>query len=248
MDGLEDAARLQVGQYWQGRSAAELHVADGFSKLREILAEAGGDEIVLRLIDRTVKNEHQHSRLCHRLAIRYLGREVDEPPAVPARLPPLDEAPAEARATLHMAGLCCVNESIATVWLERCAARSTAPLARGVNQLHLSDEVLHARVGWAHLASRAVTGAVRAEVGRWVVPLLKSNVGIWLGPDVTKQAGGVPGHGLPLAEEHRQVVLGAVRNVVIPGFQHCGVDVGPAWRWFHEELEVIPPAPRNSNS
>jgi hypothetical protein len=148
---------------------------------------------------------------------------------------------------LYAAGLCCINESIATVWLERCAARAIAPLPKAVNHLHLADELFHARVGWAHLASRAVTSAMRAEVGRWLVPLLESNVRQWLSPEVTGQTGGVPDHGLPSEAEHRDAVLGAVRNVVIPGFEHCGVDVRGAWRWFERLISDLACVPTNSS-
>jgi hypothetical protein len=237
VERLGEILRLRVGHYWEGRAAAELHVASAFSQLAETLAETGADASVLQLLQRSIGNEHLHSRLCHRLAVRYLGRDIAEPRAPVAELPLFEQALPEARPALHAAGLCCINESIATVWLERCAARAVAPLPRAVNHLHLADEMFHARVGWAHLASRAVTPAVKREVGRWLVPLLKSNVGQWLSPELTRQTGGVPEHGLPSEAEHRDAVLGAVRNVVIPGFEHCGVDVRGAWRWFDGELE-----------
>lgn len=229
---LPDAVRLHIGTYWQGRASAELHVADAFSQLNRLLVEGGGETSVLQLLERSVENEHHHADLCHRLAVRYLGRDLEPPEARVAELPPLDQAPPDARVALHMAGLCCINESIATVWLEQCASGAVAPLARAVTQLHLSDEVVHARVGWAHLASRFVTPATRTEVGRWLVPLLKANVGHWLSRNVISKAGGVPEHALPTRDQHRGAVLGAVRNVVLPGFEHCGVPVAAAWRWF----------------
>jgi hypothetical protein len=238
VERLGDSLRAQVGHYWEGRATAELHVASAFSQLVATLAETGADASVLQLLGRSIENEHHHSRLCHRLATRYLGRDVAEPRAPVAALPLFEQAPPEARPALQAVGLCCINESIATVWLEHCAARAVAPLPRAVNHLHLADELFHARVGWAHLASRAVTPSVRAEVGRWLVPLLRSNVGQWLSPELTRQTGGVPDHGLPSEAEHRDAVLGAVCNVVIPGFEHCGVDVKGAWRWFEGELDM----------
>jgi hypothetical protein len=233
VERLGDSFRAQVGHYWEGRATAELQVASAFSQLAATLTETGAEASVLTLLERSIENEHHHAGLCHQLASRYLGREVAEPRALVAALPLFEQASPEARPALHAAGLCCINESIATVWLERCAARAVAPLPKAVNHLHLADELFHARVGWAHLASRAVTAAMRAEVGRWLVPLLESNVRQWLSPELTRQTGGVPDHGLPSEAEHRDAVLGAVRNVVIPGFEHCGVDVRGAWRWFN---------------
>jgi hypothetical protein len=236
VERLGDLLRAQVGHYWQGRATAELHVASAFSQLAVTLAETGADASVLQLLDRSIKNEHHHSSLCHQLAVRYLGHEVDEPRGPIAELPLFEQAPPEARPALQVVGLCCINESVATVWLERCAAIAVAPLPRAVNHLHLADELFHARLGWAHLASRAVTASTRSEVGRWLVPLLKSNVGQWLSPDLTRQTGGVPDHGLPSGDGHRDAVLGAVGNVIIPGFERCGVDVRGAWRWFEGQI------------
>jgi hypothetical protein len=243
VERLGDVLRAQVGHYWEGRATAELHVASAFSQLAETLAQTGAEASVRQLLDRSIENEHLHSSLCHRLAIRYLGRDAAAPSAPIAALPLFEQAPPEARPALQAAGLCCINESIATVWLERCAVRAIAPLPRAVNHLHLADELFHARVGWAHLASRAVTPSVRSELSRWLVPLLRSNVRQWLSPELTRQTGGVPDHGLPSEAEHRDAVLGAVRNVVIPGFEHCGVDVRAATRWFEDELNGSAPSP-----
>jgi hypothetical protein len=232
VDQLDDGDRQKIGSYWQGRATAELEVADAFTQLGTLLTQSGAEAAIVTLLARSIENERLHSHLCRRMAERYTGRELDPPVPTPRPLPALERASPEARAAIHAAGLCCVNESIATVWLDRCAALASSPLARAVNQLHLADEVFHARLGWAHLASAAVTPAVRAEVGRWLPALLESSLAQWLGPEVTLQTGGVPAHGLPSEDEHRQAVLGAVRHVVLPGFQHCAVDTTAAQRWF----------------
>jgi hypothetical protein len=216
---------------------AELQVADSFSQVARLLAAVDAEIEVMQLLARSIENEHQHSRLCHRLAERYLGRRLDPPRPAMTRLPALDDVVPAARAAVHVAGLCCINESIATVWLDRCPGTAVSPLVRAVNRLHLSDEVVHARVGWAHLASGAVTAPVRAELGRWLRPLLRSALGQWLGPEIASQASGIPDQGLPTPDEHRGVVLDAVRDVVLPGFEHVGVDTRAARRWFRDQHE-----------
>jgi hypothetical protein len=40
---------------------------------------------------------------------------------------------------------------------------------------------------------------------------------------------------LPTPAEHRSVVLAAVRDVVLPGFGHVGVDTSAARRWFDDQ-------------
>lgn len=242
VERLGDRARARVGRYWAGRSLAELDVADAFRQTAAALADTGAEPAVLDLLRRAIANEHDHASLCRRLGGHYLGRPVEDPPArVPVRLPALAGASPEARPTLLLAGLCCINESIATIWLQACAARASAPLVRAVNRMHVRDEIHHARVGWAHLASPAVTPAIRAELGRWLRPLLRSCVLDWLSPRVVESAGGVPDHGLPTAPDHREVVIRAVRSVVLPGFALCGVDVERACAWL-ERIVADEPA------
>ena len=235
VDRLEPDARRRVGEYWQGRASAELRVAAAFASFAGMLRATGTEPAVLELIDASVENERYHARLCERLACRYLGTPIPAPETGEVRLPAMPELEAPTRTALYAAGLCAVNESIATVWLKHCLARSATELSRAVNQIHLSDEISHARVGWAHLASAWVTPAMRAAIAPRLVTLIRANVGQWLASS-TLTGFGVPEHGLPDPAEQRAHVLGAVRNVVIPGFDHVGVDVSLARRWFQTEF------------
>ena len=56
-------------------------------------------------------------------ARRYQGREVDWPAPEPARMPQLAGAPRAIRATLHVVAMGCLNETIASAWLEASLAR-----------------------------------------------------------------------------------------------------------------------------
>jgi hypothetical protein len=234
VDAIEDEARQRVVRYWKGRAEAELIVADAFRETAALLAQREVDPVVLPMLRTAIDNEHKHAGLCHRLAAHYLGQTVDLPSQRSVALPDLSGGSPEARATLYVAAVCCINESIATLWLQGCADRSRSALVRTVNRLHVRDEVLHARVGWAHLGSAAVTPAIRAELGRWLRPLLRSSVMEWLSPHVVETSGGVPDHGLPTRAQHQEVVLGAVRNVVLPGFAHLGISTGRAEDWLRQ--------------
>ena len=235
VDRLDPASRRRVGEYWQGRAAAELRVAAAFADFGTKLQATGAEPAVIELISASIENERYHAELCERLASRYLGVRIPAPEPGPVRLPALADVDAATRTALYAAGLCAVNESIATVWLQHCLARSATPLARAVNHVHLSDEIAHARVGWAHLSSRWVTQPMREEISRRLVALIRVNLAQWLASS-TLTGGGVPDHGLPDPVEQREHVLGAVRNVVLPGFAHVGVDVSAAQQWFDAEL------------
>jgi hypothetical protein len=237
VDSLEPSRRHDIAAYWQQRAQAELKVARAFSELSQGLVETGVVTEVVDLLQASIQNEHEHAELCWRLACRYAASEVPEP-VMPAGIdfPRLPGATADLRPTLHAIGLCCVNESIATVWLEHCLSQTTAPLARAATHLHLSDEVLHARAGWAHLASAALSGRQRAELSRWLLPMLRANVGQWLDRATVGITVEMPAHGLPPWSQHANVVLGVVRGVILPGFAHVGLDASEATRWVNESF------------
>jgi hypothetical protein len=128
--------------------------------------------------------------------------------------------------------MCCINESIACAFIEACLGDAVGPLVRAVQRVHLSDEIEHARVGWAHLASARVDAATRRELARWLPRLLGANVANWRSRIDWLPEAGVPGHALPPRRVSFAVVLACVRDVVLPGFAHVGVDPTHARSWL----------------
>ena len=239
VDSLDPIQRRDIAAYWQQRAQAELKVARAFHELSAGLTETGVVAEVTALLEVSIQNEHEHAELCWRLACRYADGEVPEP-VIPTSIdfPRLPGARADLRPTLHAIGLCCVNESIATVWLEHCLSYTSAPLPRDATRLHLADEVVHARAGWAHLASSALSNAQRAEVSKWLLPMLRANVAQWLDRATVGLPAEVPAHGLPPWSDHASVVLGVVRGVILPGFAHVGLDAAEATRWVDEQFPL----------
>lgn len=236
VERLDAAPRERVGNDWAGRTVAELRVADAFRQIAHKLRALDASPRVSELLDVSIANELHHAELCHELAVRYLGRAVERPRPVPVQLPQFLGAAPTLWAALSMAGLCCINESVATVWMQQCLARSSAPLAHAANHLLLRDEIVHAQVGWAYLGSEGVDRATKRALARWLVPLLRANLERWLA-SATRTRRGVEAHGLLDPDEQRTHVLGALRNVVLPGFDHVGVDVSEAQRWFRAEFD-----------
>ena len=237
IEDLDPSQRIEVAAYWQQRAQAELKVARAFAELSAGLADTGAVSEVIDLLALSIQNEREHAELCWRLACRYAGRQV-RAPIMPDDIdfPRLPGARAALRPTLHAVGLCCVNESIATVWLEHCLSYASAPLARAATRLHLRDEVLHARVGWAHLASSVLTSVDRVEISRWLLPMLRANVDQWLDRATIGITLELPAHGLPPWADHAGVVLDVVRGVILPGFAHVGLDTSEAMRWVDEQF------------
>jgi hypothetical protein len=150
-------------------------------------------------------------------------RRLDAPDVGDVTLPRFDVGDEALETALVVAGQCCINETIATAWLSACVEASTSPLALAANRLHLSEEIDHARLGWAFLASGAVSSATRSALGVCLPRLLRANVPHWKEDDPFLPPEGVPGHGHLSAGASRTVAEEAVRDLVVPGFRYLGI-------------------------
>lgn len=125
--------------------------------------------------------------------------------------------------SLNIVGLCCINEALATAWLRRCLELASVPELSASVRAHLTDEIDHARVGWAHLASSAVSEAER----RFMVPLLpeliRVNVVEWTRRENFLSGTALPAHGQPSASESCAVIERASRELVARGFEYLGL-------------------------
>src|SRR5215472_7573582 len=159
IDALDGELRERLGRQWASRATAELRVAAIFSVVSRGLFETGADPAVIHIAARAVSDEVRHADICRRLAVRYLGRDVAWPPPGRAAMPELAKAPKELRPTLHTVAMGCVNETIASAWLDESLRPATSPLARAALRELIADDIHHARLGWAHLASSFVPPA-----------------------------------------------------------------------------------------
>ena len=205
-------------------------MASVFAVLVRELFETGADLPVLQICARAVSDEVRHAEVCRLLAARYAGRDVAWPAPARVPIPSHARAPARLRPTLRATAMGCINETIASAWLEASLVDATAPLARAAIRELLADDVHHARLGWAHLASARVTAAVRAEVAAWLPRLLQTAALPWL-KDARHYGDGVPSHGVPSGETTHTVVVRTLREVVLPGFDALGIATAPARAW-----------------
>jgi hypothetical protein len=143
-------------------------------------------------------------------------------------MPPHRGASDALRATLHVIGLCCFNETIAAEFVSRCLDASEAPSVRRASSTHLRDEIGHARVGWAHLASGVLDARDRRHVARWMPRLVRANGEAWLARVRTLPEHGVPGHGYPPVRDLEAGVREAMREIVVPGLGEAGIDAAGA--------------------
>jgi hypothetical protein len=221
IDALDDDSRARIARHWLHRSASELGVCVAFTELRPRLVAVGAAAPVLALVDKAIDDERRHAELCVQLASRYAGEERASPAprfVAGAALPDLGTNDERLEVALTVAGMCCINESIASEWIRSCWQVATAPTAVFANREHLKDEIDHARLGWAHFASDAVDRELARRVARWLPRLLEVNIAEWKRPDEHLPASGIPEHGHLSIEESDAAVDAAVRDVVVPGF------------------------------
>ena len=176
IDALPEAGRAALAGIWQERGGSELRVAAGFAAIASELVEHGASDSVLKIVARAVRDEVHHAEISVEIASRYRAGDVEWPPAQPVQVPVLAPAEGRFRATLLVIAMCCINETLACAILERQLSQTKAPLARAAIQTILSDEIEHARAGWAHIASAYVTAPMKHEIGRWLPRLLKARL------------------------------------------------------------------------
>lgn len=232
IDALDSTTRTALASHWRRRAKSERQVGRAFAQMAPLLRAHGADAEVVKRLVQGAEQEERHAGLCVRLAEVYGGAPVSMPEVGAVPLPSFGEANEELEIALLVSGMCCINETIATAWLTAGLAVATAPIAIAANRIHLRDEIEHARLGWAHLASRRVSNATRAALASRLPRMLEANAPGWELDDASLPADGIPAHGHLPARDSRAVVQAAFADLVLPGFAHVGVDPRPAESWL----------------
>jgi hypothetical protein len=223
LDALSDRDRSALVSAWWNRSASERRVADAFAVVRDDFAALGAAPEVLALAARAVDDEYRHADLCRLVGSRVAGRELDEPSRLTLVVPEYKGTSERLARTLRIVGHCVLNETTASAFLETAIADATGSLARAALRELLSDEVDHARLGWAHLQS--VGPDIRREISPWLVPMARANLAAWREPRPYEASPALTAHGAPSPEAVERVLVAAMRDLVVPGLEHLGIQV-----------------------
>jgi hypothetical protein len=237
---LGDRGRALVGASWRERMRQEHLAVGAFALLARELAEVGSSSIVLSLVTRAASDEVRHAEICRRFAVALLGERE-----VPARFRGLPKVPMHEDATraervlYHVVEMCCLSETLTGVYFTEMIARSTDPVAREVVESLLEDEVDHGRVGWAYLAERArerrlggLAKALPAMLDRTFGPVLGARR---RGPREDRQRDvGLERCAYLGPSAGADVYARALRDVILPGFDELGVDLGPTRKLLQE--------------
>jgi hypothetical protein len=230
-DDLGEGERRVVVATCERRAALELEGAAAFTRVTQALIDLRADAAIVELAARAIAEEMNHSEIYRGLAAAYAGRDVRRPQPAPIEWPAHEGAPDALRPVLDVVGMCAINETMACAFLELCLAGATAaPVRAGLRDV-LGDEIRHGRIGWAYLSSLSLDAAGRADIGRFVLPLARKQVRGWRAQIATVPAPGVPAYGCPPGEAIEQAMRASLTDLVLPGFEHLGIDVRAALRW-----------------
>jgi hypothetical protein len=224
------ATRRELARIWLSQAATELRVAKSFALVHDALQKLGADRGLVQIAARAVDDEHRHHALCRTMAERYLGAPVADTPALPFA-PPLHAAAKsdDERRALWVVGQCAFNETFAGAYLSLCLDRAEHPLARAAIRELLSDEIDHARIGWAYLDALD-SGTARA-VESWLLPLAVCNLREWRAVRLAEDER-LAQHGVPPAGEVERALLDALCGIIVPGLSHVGMNAKPIEDWL----------------
>jgi hypothetical protein len=222
MDALGDADRRLLMRIWTGRADAELGAAESFRVIADALVDFGAETELRDLARRAIEDEQWHSRICHHLATLFAGRDLPHPVAAPTAVPIHLQASAELRPTLHIVAQCCLNETTASAFLECCLATATSEPVRTALRALMADDIDHARIGWAHLASPRLSLDRRRELATFLPSLIAANLRAWDARYPVPLSPALAAHGCPPRDQSAVAVEEALQAVIVPGLRQVG--------------------------
>lgn len=233
---LSPELRADLADLWRARMIAEHRSVGIFSLYALDLLGAGAPAEALSLACRAALDEVRHAELFARLTSLYSGAPETPPPGIP----PMPDDPGVpmshqvAREALHLS-VCSETYSAAT--LAELHARATDPAVHAALGIVLADEIFHARMGWALLASMlAEPGSepVRERLQAEILPLFDGFVTDVFGDPLKLPAPSLTGRDREIAEGHGYVPVAdeyaifraAIDEVWIPGLAGLGLESG----------------------
>jgi hypothetical protein len=232
---LPQSLRDDLAEMWRARMVSEHRSCGIFNLYALDLAGAGAPAEFLSLACRAALDEVRHAELFARLASLYSGRPETPPPGIPP-MPDDPEIPIRlqvAREALHL-GIS--SETFSAVSLVEMHVRAVDPVVKQVAAVVISDEIYHARMGWAFVSSLLADdprGEVRAYLQADLIPLFDDFVSSIFGdPSQLPEPSIKPeyydlavGHGYSSTRDEWALYRNALDEIWLPGLASLGFDV-----------------------
>jgi hypothetical protein len=217
-----------AGEAWAFRARVEREAASRFARLAAAIPPFDPASPVPALLLRAAGDEDRHAALCAGLSASY-GCPA-EGTATDVRIAPRSLGPRDA-VLYEMVAACCITETESVATLATLLGEEAEPRVRTVLREIARDEVVHGRMGWAHLAREAAVRDV-SFLSAWVPSMLAGTVEEALfssgepGPDELLRHGVLPG------ARKKEIFVRTLEEVVLPGLEKLGVSAAPARTWL----------------
>lgn len=229
---LEPSLRAALGALWRDRAQAEHRSVGIFATYTLDLMAAGAPASVLSLACRAQLDEVRHAEVFTALAGCYTGKSEAPAPGI-APVPDNPSLSLRELAAVEALHMCVGAESFSTALLHGLREAATDPVVREVLGVVLSDEIYHARMGWAYLSfALGADPALRETLQRELVPVFDGLVhGLFGDPAAPPEDPFAP-HELPLARAHghmplleqRAIFCALIEQVWLPALPSLGLD------------------------
>jgi hypothetical protein len=231
IDSLPSHERARVARLWARRGQNERASSGAFVWVARAIAEEGFGDAAAELARRAVNEELAHDAVCKGVA-RVYAEGADYPEVQVPVEPDFGFCARRMGRLLGVTLQTAINESLATAYLGECLTRARSEVARSALRDLLRDEVEHARIGWAVLASPRLSAEERARLAEHLPLLFELMLSAWLADDADYPEDLPEGHGIVSGRVIAGAIQDAVTNVLLPGFRHVGVDTSAVQRWL----------------
>jgi hypothetical protein len=232
---VTDPARALAASAWAFRWKVELEAEVRFARLADRLESMAAGAALVPLARRAAIDEHRHAERCAELAAAYgsaVSGEVAPPPEVaPSGLEPEDAL------CYELVAACCVAETGSVAVLTSLLPSAREPRLRAVLHELAVDEVEHARLGWAALATARRRGST-AFLAPLLPAMLQGSVDddFFLPADPAREDPRLLEFGVQPHTARRRLFVETLDEVIFPGLEGGGVDTAAGRAWLARTL------------
>jgi hypothetical protein len=230
---MNEVRRL-AGAAWAFRARVEREASSRFARLADAIPVFDPASPVPDLLRRAAGDEDRHALLCADLAAAY-GSPAPAS-TMDVRIAPRSLGPRDA-VLYELVAACCITETESVATLATLLAEQVEPRVRTVLHEIARDEVVHGRIGWAHLAREAEMRDV-SFLSAWVPSMLEGSVdeGILTSGQPAAEPDDLLLHGVLPRTRKREIFIRTLEEVVFPGLERNGVGAAPARAWLADRL------------
>jgi len=227
---VKEELRRKAGEAWAFRTRVEREAARRFARLAAAVAAFDADSPVPALLRQAAEDEHRHAALCADLSAVY-GQPVSAA-AEDAAIAPGSLGP-RAAVLYEVVASCCITETESVATLTTLLAEQVEPRVERVLREIARDEVIHGRIGWAHLAREASISDV-SFLSPWIPAMLAGTVdeGLFAAAGADLESRELLRHGVLPHSLKRSIFVGTLEGVVFPGLEKFGISPRPARQWL----------------